>query len=166
MDDPAIFLNYIINICNVQLLRVRNEMIAFKPTFCTLMNTPEQQLDEFIKNTHSANSAQTANQRILIRSGTVIFLKSIRFKLVDRQKCNALPNEVQLATITEPDMEVFRQQRSQFIELENQRKQNTLPEVTVPKFDGKNYDDFTAQFNEVVTRTYRTYGSPIDYLLQ
>ena len=102
----------------------------------------KQQLDKVIKNTHSANSAQTANQRILIRSGTVIFLKSIRFELVDRRKCNALPNEVQLAAITDPEMAVFRQQRSQFMEQETQHKQTTLPEITVPKFDGKNYDNF------------------------
>ena len=36
----------------------------------------------------------------------------------------------------------------------------------MPKFVGKNYDDFTAQFNEIAARNYGTYGAPIDYLLR
>ena len=73
MDDLVIFLNFITNVCNVQLAKVQNKIVAFIPTFRTLMTTPEQQFDEFVKTTHSANSARGANQRILIPSGTIIF---------------------------------------------------------------------------------------------
>ena len=52
------------------------------------------------------------------------------------------------------------------MEQELQRRKVSLPEITVPTFDGKNYDDFVAQFNKVVTRTYGNYGAPINYLLR
>ena len=85
---------------------------------------------------------------------------------MDCRKCNDLPNGTQLAGITNQDMAIFCQQRSQFMEQEIQRKQTTLPEIPVPKFDGKNYNDFTTQFNEIAAQTYGTYGALIDYLLR
>ena len=130
------------------------------------MTSPELQIDEFVKNMHRSNSARAANEKILIPSGAIIRLKSIQFELEDRRKCNSLPNGIQLAAINNQEMMVFRQQRSQALEQEPQRRKVSLPEITVPKFDGKNYDDFVAQFNEVVTRTYGEYGAPIDYLLR
>ena len=99
------------------------------------MTTPETKIDEFLKNTHSANSARAATAKILIPSGTVIRLKSIQFELDDRRKCNSLPNGIQLVTITDQDMNVFCQQRLQALEQESQRCQVALPDITVPKFD-------------------------------
>ena len=122
------------------------------------MTTPEAQIDEFLKNTHSSNSARVANANILIPSGAIIRLKSIQFELEDRIKCNALPNDVKLAAINNQYMEIFCQQRSQTLEEEVQRQQVSLPDITVPKFDGRNYNDFIAQFNEVVNRTYGDHG--------
>ena len=151
MDDPVIFLNFVNNIFSVTVARARNEVLGFMPTFRALMTTPESQIDEFVKNTHSSNSARAANAKILIPSGAIIRLKSIRFELEDRRKCNSLPNGIQLAAINDQEMMVFRQQRSQALEQEPQRRKVSLPEITVPKFDGKNYDDFVAQFNKVVT---------------
>ena len=166
MDDPGIFLNFLTNTCNVTVPRAQNEILGFLPDFRALLNTPESQIDEFVKNTHSSNSARAANARILVPSGAIILLKSLRFELEDRRKCNALPNGAQLAAVNNQDMAIFRQQRSQAIEQESQRRHSSLPDVTVPKFDGKNYDDFIAQFNEIISRTYGDYGAPIDYLLR
>ena len=106
------------------------------------------------------------NQRIFIPSGTIMFLKLIHFELEDQRKCNVLPNGAQLSGITDQDMAIFCQQQSQFIEQETQQRQTTLTEITVPKFDGKNYDDCTSKFNEISGRAFGTYGAPIDYLLR
>ena len=136
MDDPVIFLNYLTNTCNVTVPRAQNKILGFLPDFRALLNTPESQIDEFVKNTHSSNSARAANARILVPSGAIILLKSLRFELEDRRKCNALPNGAQLAAVNNQDMAIFRQQRSQAIEQESQRRQSSLPDLTVPKFDG------------------------------
>ena len=107
MDDPVIFLNYLTNICIVLIPRAQNEILNFLPSFRALLNTPESQIDEFVKTTHGSNSARAANARILIPSGAVVQLKSIRFELEDRRKCNALPNGAQLGAINAQDMTIF-----------------------------------------------------------
>ena len=112
-------------------------------------------IDEFVKVTHSTNSLQGPNQRILIPSGTVVYLKSIQFKLEDDRKYNALPNSAQLTG-----------KCSQSKEQDAQRRLFTLPDISVPKFNGHNFDNFSAQSNEIVARTYGNYGAPIDYLLR
>ena len=91
-------------------------------------------------------------------------LKSIRFKLEGRRKCNYLPSDAQLAGVNDQDMAIFRKQRTQAKEQETQQRLSALPEITVPKFDRKNYDEFIT--HEVVARTYGSYGAPIDYLLR
>ena len=165
MDDPVIFLNCLLSVLNVGATTACNEIIAFLPDFRALLTTPESQINEFVKNAHSSNSARTSNTKILIPSGAIILLKSIRFELEDQRKRNALPNRIQLPAINAQDMTTFCQQRSQAIKHKSQRCQSTLPDITVPEFDGKNYDNFIAQFNEVVARTYGDYGAPIDYIL-
>ena len=102
MEDPVIFLNFVNNICNVTVARARNKILGFIPNFRVLMTTPESQNDE-LKNTHSSNSAQGANAKILIPSDAIIYLKSIQFELEDRRKCNTLPNLIQLAPINDKD---------------------------------------------------------------
>ena len=71
MDDPVIFLNYLTNTCNVTVPRAQNKILGFLPDFRALLNTPESQINEFVKNTHSSNSARAANARILVPSGAI-----------------------------------------------------------------------------------------------
>ena len=75
MDDPIVFVDYLTNVCNVNAPTARNEIIRFIPDFRALLNTPELQIDEFVKNTHRSNSAQASNGRILILSREVVLLK-------------------------------------------------------------------------------------------
>ena len=166
MDDPVIFLNFANNICNVTVARAKNKILGFIPNFRALMTTSDSQIDEFVKNKHSSNSARWANAKILIPSGTIMRLKSIQFKLEDKRKCNALPNSIQLAAINYQDMVIFHHQRSQALEEELQHSQVSLPDITVPNVDGKNYDNYISQFNEVVTPTYGDHCTSIDYLLR
>ena len=99
MDDLVIFLNFLVNTWNVNVARACIKILGFLSNFRALMNTPESQIDKFVKSTHSSNSAHAANARILILSGAIILLKSIQFECEDRRKCNALPNGVQLAAV-------------------------------------------------------------------
>ena len=140
MDDPVIILNFLENACNIQLQRVRYEIIELVLSFCTLMTTLEDQIDEFFKNTHRNNSTRANNQRILILSRAVIVLKSIRFEIKDRRTLNSLPNSAQQTGINYHDMAIFCQKISQAKEQEVQQRLVTLPEINVSKFDGNNYD--------------------------
>ena len=63
MDDPVIFLNFVNNIYNVTVAISRKKILEFIPNFRALMTTQETQIGEFLKNTHSANSARAKMQK-------------------------------------------------------------------------------------------------------
>ena len=96
MNDANEFTAFLTNLCGLTVLRARTEVITFIDTFDALLSTSEDEIDNFVKNTHAANSARAAAQRILIPSAAVITLKALRFELIDREKCGALPD---LATL-------------------------------------------------------------------
>ena len=60
MDNVLTFTTFLRDVAGVNTLRVRNEIQSFLPTFASLLTTNDKELDEFVKNTHSANSARPA----------------------------------------------------------------------------------------------------------
>ena len=99
MDDNNLFEAFLANVAGVTVDRARNEILQFIPTFTALLGTSEREIDNFVKSTHSSNSARAANSRILIPTTAVITLKAILFELKDRQMCDALSTMAMLTAI-------------------------------------------------------------------
>jgi hypothetical protein len=59
--------------------------------FKTLLHTSEDEINDFVKSVHAANTALTANNRIYISPSSIITILAVLFELKDREKCNALP---------------------------------------------------------------------------
>ena len=150
---------------NINTLCVHLEIITFIPTFCALMGTRDDEIDELVKNVHGTNSARTAQNRILISNGLIMALKAVKFELEDCQKCGALPNQALLQAIDVNQIAIMRSSRAEYFDQKSQKEKQDLPDVTIPKFDGTNYDEFITQLDEVISRTTGMYGKSIDYLL-
>ena len=71
MDDPAIFRDFLVTHCGIAEGRHLNELLTFVNTFRGLLGTSDNEIDEFVKNTHSTNSARTTNYRILMESWVI-----------------------------------------------------------------------------------------------
>ena len=104
MDDPVLFNTFLTNVAGVNTPRVRNEIIGFAETFRALLASTEQELDTFVKTTHSSNSARANNAWILIPHSAVIILKSLLFELKDRERCDALPIAAMLQNLDQAQM--------------------------------------------------------------
>jgi hypothetical protein len=164
MDDPNLFEGFIRTIVGITTPRVLQEILTFANTFRALLASTSKDLDSFIKNTHSSNSARANNAKILIPAGAVVMLQSILFELKDRERCNALPNAVMLAGIDNAQMTAIRAQRSQALHDAAQDKLATLPVMEVPKLTATNYEAFNTAFVALATRTMGTNGTTLDYL--
>ena len=79
MDDNNLFEAFLAKVAGVTVDRARDEILQFIPTFTALLSTSEKEIDNFVKSTHSSNSARAANSRILIPTTAVITLKAIFF---------------------------------------------------------------------------------------
>ena len=90
MNDPAIFKSFLEAPFGVNLPRVRNLILEFIPNFDGLLAITDEDLDTFVKEAHSANTARTVNARILIEPTVTQGLKSVMFELKYRELCNDL----------------------------------------------------------------------------
>ena len=99
MNDPAVYTAFLTNVAGVTVPRVRVELSDFANTFQTLLSCSEDELDAFVKDTHSSNSARAANSRILIPTRAIIAIKAMLFELKERDKCDALPTRAALQAI-------------------------------------------------------------------
>ena len=92
MNDPAIFANFLENVLQVRSARVRDAIITFIESFEDLLSFSDDEIDAFVKEVHSGNSARVSSAKILIGSSVVLGLKSILFELKDKDMCDTLPN--------------------------------------------------------------------------
>ena len=166
MDDPVVYSRFLEEICGITLPRVTAEILTFATTFAELLSSTEVELNEFVKNTHSANSARAANAKILVTAGAVISLQSILFELKDRERCNSLPTQVMLMGLNIRQVATLRAQRAQAMHDTAQDKLATLPTMKVPKLTATNYETFNTAFTAVATRTMGTHGTTLDYLMR
>ena len=166
MDDPAIFRAFIENVARITTNLVINEVSSFAPTFSALLASTETELNDFVRNTHAANSARTARTKILIPAGALIVLQSVLFELKDRERCNSIPNAAMLMGLDNLQVTAMRSQRAQAMHDAAQDKLATLPTMTVPKLTATNYETFNTAFTAVATRTMGTNGTTLDYLMR
>ena len=166
MDDPATFMNFLTTRCGTINARSRNELVAFIPTFRSLLSVLDDDIAAFVKQTHAANTARGNNQRILISPATVLALQAILFELKDRQICDELPTAAVLNNITAAQMAAMKAQKTQAVIDASNAKAVSYPDMEVPKLTATNFDRFIIAFSAVAARTKGMYGIPIDYLLR
>ena len=164
MDDQDIFTTFLTDVVGITVPRVLTELQAFANTFRALLASTDDELNSFIKNTHSSNSARVANAKILIPAGVVINLQSILFELKDRERCDALPNLEMLSNIDLLQLTVMRSQRALAIHDSVQDRLATLPVMAIPKLTDSNYDAFNTAFVALIARTMGISGTTLDYL--
>jgi len=114
-------------------------------SFTALLSTSDHDIDAFVKSTHSANSARTA-QRILIPPAAIITLKAIRFELEDRERCGALPQLATLQALTAVQINYMRIQKTKSAQDQVLFSAiSKLPAVVVPKLTASNYEHHRRQ---------------------
>ena len=126
---------------------------------------PHEELDNFVRNTHSGNSGRT-NNKIIIDQGTVIMLQAISFELRDRDKCNSLPTADMLNALNVAQITLLRAERTLAMERAKNRRTHSLPDMDIPKLTQKNYDEFNTAFATLVSRQIGVNDIPLDYLLR
>ena len=166
MDDPNTYQQFLVDVCGITIPCVMNEILTFATTFTELLSSTEVELNDFVRNTHAANSARAANGKILITAGVVISLQSILFELKDRERCNSLPTAPMLMGLNNRQVTTMRSQRAQAMHDAAQDKLATLPTMKVPKLTATNYETFNTAFTAVVTRTMGTNGTTLDYRMR
>ena len=167
MDDSDEFRAFLSNLCGLTVIRERNETITFLNTFDALISTSEEEIDNFVKNTHSSNSARAATQRILIPSAAIVTLKALRFELIDRENCGVLPDLVALQGMNAANINLMRIQRTKALQNEASfAALSKLPEIVVPKLTTMNYEIFNTAFTAVIARTIGMNSIPLDYVIR
>ena len=166
MNDPAIFANFLENVLQVRPARVREEITSFIGTFEDLLSSSDDEIDAFVKEVHSGNSARGSNSKLLIGSNVVLALKSILFELKDRDACDALPNEAVLNALDTSQLSSMRKYRRQAIISQSLRKEVTLPDMKVPRLTAQTFDDWNTSFSTVVGRQNSLAGISLNYLLR
>ena len=166
MDDDNLFELFLQNTLSIANRRVRDEITNFVETFRDLLATTDADIDTFVKETHSSNSARPANAKILIPASSVKALKSLLFELRDRDKCNALPSAPILDNIDDAQLTVMKNNRRTALGIETMRKSQNLPDMAVPKLTSSNFETFNTAFSSAVRRQMSLAGVSLSYLLR
>ena len=165
MNDPTIFANFLENISQVRPVRVREEVITFIETFKDLLSSSDDEIDAFVKEVHSSNSARASNARLLITLNVVLDLKSVLFELKDRDACSTLPSATILRGLDHNQLSPMRKLRKRALINQSLRKEISLPDMKVPKLTAQTFDDWNTTFTSVVGCQSIFAGISLDYLL-
>ena len=166
MNDPTIFASFLENVLQVRPSRVREEIISFIETFVDLLSSSDDKIDAFVKEVHNGNSARASNAKLFICSNIVLGLKSVLFKLKDRDACDALPSVEVLDSLDAAQVSSMRKFRRQAIINQSLRKEASLPDMKVPKLTAQTFDDWNISFTTVVGRQNSLARISLDYLLR
>ena len=167
MNDIPTFQHLISNTLGVGTPRVRNEIYGFVDTYNSLLAVSDNEIDEFVKGTHSANSGRPNAARILIPPNVPTALKAILFELQDRAICNALPAQADLMAINNAQIGIMRRQRADAKQHQDRRDTVTHHKMEVPPLKEDNYEDFELAFSAAVRRQDSMHGSiSLDYTLR
>lgn len=166
MDDPVVFSQFLQNTLGITTPRVLTEITNFSETFQELLSATDSDIDTFVKETHSSNSARTANQRVLIPAATITSLKCILFELRDRDMCIALPNLTILQHLDQNQLTIMKNNRRTALSMDAVRRNQKLPDMTVPKLTATNFEQFNTAFSAVVRRQMSLSGASLSYLLR
>ena len=94
MQDPAVFVDFVRNIFGITTQVTIDTITNFVGSFGDFLVVNDEYIDTFSKDTHSANHARAAAQRILIINNITQGIKSMLFKLKDNKFWNDLPDEI------------------------------------------------------------------------
>ena len=166
MEDPQIFNGLIHTTLGVTTARVRETIYEFVNTYSALLTVTEEDIDNFVKMTHAANSGRPAAAKVLIPSNVVVALKAILFELKDRELCAALPDQQMLQGITVDQLRSMRSNRNRAKEMTEIRKNQSYPDMVVPQLTSTNFEDFDLAFNGAARRQFGLAGIALDYLLR
>ena len=92
MDDPEVFTKFSINTLSVTFKQTINVIKNFVECFGGSLALNYGDIDNFVKDTHSANSARAAAQIILSSNNVTQGLKPMFFEIKNREFCNDLPD--------------------------------------------------------------------------
>ena len=131
MDDNNIFQEFVNNVLEVATTRVCNEIIGFANNFSAFLAVTDQEIDLFVKEIHSYNSARPLNRKILILLNVPQYFKSLLFELKYRKMCGELTNELVLQEINIAHLNVMFRPRKESLEMIACRKDQSFPDTTV-----------------------------------
>ena len=166
MDDPVIFQNFVNNVLGVTNANALTAITQFMPTFNDLMGIDNDKIEAFVRTTHGPNSGRTAADRVVIQHNAIIALQAMSFKLRDRQKCGALPEQTMLNAITPVDINSLCRGRSAAWRHKEGKKDSTPSTMEVPAFKGTNFDEFMTAFKTLAARQTGANDLPLDYLMR
>ena len=121
MDNQQAFQHFIQTTLNVNVVRVRDTIYDFVDTFGALLSVTDNDIDSFVKDTHSSNSGRAAAAKVLIPAKVSIALKAVLFELKDRELCAALPDLPTLQAIDNAQLTIMRGNRNKSIEMSDMR---------------------------------------------
>ena len=101
MDNQAIFNKFLQYFLQVNMHYVRLYIISFVDYFGQLIKTKDDDIDTFVRDTHTPNSAREAESRIIIGSIVFTHIKDFRIELKYSNMFNTLtdkanPNEIDM----------------------------------------------------------------------
>ena len=168
MDDPVLFNSFLLNTAGFTVMRSRAAIMGFIGTFTGLLALTQKEIEQFVKDTHAANSGLAIAERIVLPAGGVLALYALHFEIRDRYCCNALPNRAYLENLDAVQIAVLRMQRSAALERiqVHKDKAGTLPEMVIPKLTTTNYDEFHTAFVTLLERIIGAYEIPLSYLFR
>ena len=88
------------------------------------------------------------------------------FELKDRKLCSALPDQQILLGINIDQITLMRSNRNKAIDMSDMRKNQTFPDMVVPKLSPTTFEDFDLAFTGAVKRQIGMTGIALDYLLR
>ena len=71
MNDPSIFANFLDTVLQVRPLRIKDEFLSFVGTFDDLLSSSDDEINSFVKEVYSGNSARSTGAKTLICSSVV-----------------------------------------------------------------------------------------------
>ena len=166
MNDPNIFNALIQTTLGVAQVRVRQAIYEFVNTYSALLTVADDDIDNFVKMAHAANSGRAAAAKVLIPSSVVVALKAILFELKDRELCASLPDEHVLEGITLDQLRIMRSNRNKAMEMIEIRKNQSYPDMVVPTLTSTNFEEFDLAFTGAARRQFGLAGISLDYLLR
>ena len=83
MDDPEVFIDFVRNTLEVNTQRTIDVITKIVESSGNLLDVNDEDIETFVKGTHSTNNSRAVSQRILISNNVTQGLKSMFFELKD-----------------------------------------------------------------------------------
>ena len=166
MDDLPVFENFLSTQCGLNVNSARFEAVGFVNSFTALLVTSKAEIDDFVKTTHTTNSAHPKNGKIMIPTSATVALKALIFEIEYRARCVAILLLVTLQALDAVQLHCMHVQRTNSVsDKANFSALVKLPEITVPKLTANNYEIFTKALCYIVGRTIGINRISIDYVM-